>query len=251
VARPQRIVSRDLASELGVGTSGIVAFVGAGGKTTLSFRLATDLAARGGRVVVTTTTKIGADQMPPGAVVADPDPAAVAAGFASSSIVLAVTSRDGHKATGPAPDLVADLLSGSGADHVLVEADGARRLPLKAPDAHEPVIPPGTTLVVVCAGLDAVGRTFAVACHRPHLAATLAGRRLTDPIRPEDMAAILGHPDGGLKGVPSGARVVVALTKAIPGSPDVGDVARALDAAPGIDRVVVVPWIDPGPSTHR
>lgn len=41
-------------------------------------------------------------------------------------------------------------------DFVLVEADGSRRLPVKAPAVYEPVIPPGTDLVVGVIGLDAL-----------------------------------------------------------------------------------------------
>ena len=47
-----------LAEALGVRAGEVVAFIGAGGKTTAMYRLAADLAARGLQVIVTTTTKI-------------------------------------------------------------------------------------------------------------------------------------------------------------------------------------------------
>ena len=52
-----------LSDALGVGPGEVVAFIGAGGKTTAIYRVAADLAARGLKVIVTTTTKI----FPPGA----------------------------------------------------------------------------------------------------------------------------------------------------------------------------------------
>ena len=51
-----------------------------------------------------------------------------------------------------------------------IEADGARRMPLKVPAAHEPVIPGETTHVLSVYGLDAVGRTFKEVCFRFELA---------------------------------------------------------------------------------
>ena len=44
-------------------TLAVVSFVGAGGKSTAMFRLAAELAARGQRVITTTTTRIAADQI--------------------------------------------------------------------------------------------------------------------------------------------------------------------------------------------
>ena len=41
---------------------------------------------------------------------------------------------------------------------VLIEADGARRLPLKVPAEHEPVIPEMTTHVLSVYGLDSIGK---------------------------------------------------------------------------------------------
>ena len=40
----------------------------------------------------------------------------------------------------------------------MIEADGAKRLPLKVPGEWEPVIPDFTDLVVGVIGMDAVGR---------------------------------------------------------------------------------------------
>ncbi len=61
------------------------------------------------------------------------------------------------------------------ADFVLVEADGAKRLPLKAHASHEPVIPEEAQRVIMVIGIDGVGKTIRETCHRSALYAQLAG----------------------------------------------------------------------------
>ena len=61
------------------------------------------------------------------------------------------------------------------ADFVLVEADGAKRLPLKAHASHEPVIPEEAQRVIMVIGIDGVGKTIRETCHRSALYAQFAG----------------------------------------------------------------------------
>ncbi|OGO39985.1 MAG: hypothetical protein A2Z04_04215, partial [Chloroflexi bacterium RBG_16_57_9] len=119
------------------------------------------------------------------------------------------------------PDQVADLLATFASlsagldaiDAVLVEADGARGQPLKAPAAYEPVIPAVTTLAVLVAGMASIGQPVAVATHRPETVSALTGIGLNDLITPELVARLLAHPQGGLKNIPPTARVVVLLNQ--------------------------------------
>ena len=83
--------------------------------------------------------------------------------------------------------------------HVLIEADGAKRFPLKVPADREPVIRKETELVVCVAGMSALGRPLREACFRWELLPeTLrdGGRIITV----EDMVLILGSEWGGRKG---------------------------------------------------
>lgn len=77
------------------------------------------------------------------------------------------------------------------ADYVLVEADGAKRLPLKAHAEHEPVIPNGTQRVVCVVGADGLGAPVSQACHRPQRFAQLAGVSEDDAVTPEAVASVL------------------------------------------------------------
>ena len=54
-------------------------------------------------------------------------------------------------------------------DYVLAEADGSKRLPLKAHAAWEPVIPSGTANVVWVVGASGLGKPVAEVVHRPEL----------------------------------------------------------------------------------
>lgn len=98
---------------------------------------------------------------------------------------------------------------------MLVEADGSRRRPLKAPAAHEPVIPGWASTVVVVASLSALGQPLNDTwVHRPELFAPLAGLALDSPVTPDGLARVLAHPQGGLKGIPQQARRIALLNQA-------------------------------------
>ncbi len=237
-------MTESIAKLLGLGERELVAFTGAGGKSSLMLRLGDELARSGQRVLVTTTTKMGRDQFERfPAVCTSHDLPAVTAAFASNNLVALTTGGDDHKATGPPPGVVDGLFEIVPLDHLLVEADGAHGLSLKAPGPHEPVIPAKTTTVVVLMGVDAVGRRIADVAHRPEQAAALTGLAMDDRLEVDHCVTVLTHQDGGLKGVPPGARVVVALTKTGIAATDraAAEIAHQLGLHRRISRVVVVP----------
>lgn len=55
------------------------------------------------------------------------------------------------------------------ADAVLVEADGSNHMPLKYPNASEPVIPDNADEILVVCGLHGLDKTVRDSCHRPEL----------------------------------------------------------------------------------
>jgi len=220
-----------LPAALGLGCGPeLVAFVGGGGKTSLLFALALALP---GRVVITTTTRIFAAQMrlAPAVVYAD-DLSRLGELLDAHGRCLVVGHVDGEKAQGVSPDLPARLLARPDVDDVLVEADGSRMRPVKAPAAHEPVIPPEATLVVPVAGLDGLEGPIDEVAHRAELVKRITNyelgirneerERVLSPFARESeedqltaaaLARLLTHPEGGLKGAPAGARVVPFLNK--------------------------------------
>jgi len=224
----------------------IVAFVGAGGKTTAMFRLADELLAGGARPVVTTTTRI----LPPdeGAkrrILIDADRSslvvAVARAVADGAIPVAVvaTTPEG-KLAGVPPEWVDDLARAPGATHVLVEADGAARRPFKAPRDGEPVIPAATTLVVAVVGVDALGHPVSAVAHRPERVAALTGLAPEGVLDARSIARVMLDERGVMKGAPGTARRVLIVNKA-DGAERLRDarmLAREL-LAQGATRVIV------------
>ena len=164
---------------------GITALIGAGGKTTLMFALAEELRAAGGVLICTSTHILRPAQY---MTVTEPDAAAIRAALARHGAVCAGTPAENGKLT--APELSFGVLAEL-ADYVLVEADGAHRLPLKAHAQHEPVIPDCAGRVILVAGMDGLGRPIREACHRPAIYAALAGAAEDDPVTPELAARVI------------------------------------------------------------
>lgn len=201
----------------------VVAIVGGGGKTTLMFRLAEEIVAAGNSVVTTTTTRIFSAQTglaPHHLAIENPGslPRELPALLQVHPHVLitVVPENESGKAPGIAPELVVEIkeLVGDSKFNIVVEADGSRMRSLKAPESHEPVIPDCTTLVSPIVGADIFGeRLTDERVHRAHIAADLLGARIGDLVTPDMVSRLLLHPQGGAKGLPSGARLVPLINK--------------------------------------
>ena len=208
-------MSLTLPQQLGLAHRELVSIVGAGGKSSILFALGRDLDAAGARVILTTTTRVGENQ--PGEEICwSAEPAVVGAALGRGRPVFVAASRAPGKIVGPSPAAVDLLFEQAGADYVVVEADGAAGMAIKAPADHEPVIPSASTMVVVIASIAAVGHPISAVAHRPERVADLIGAHPGDLLTLDGVAAVLLHPAGGLKGVPEGARVVMATTGVTP-----------------------------------
>ena len=229
-----------------------IAFVGGGGKTSAMFRLAGELVAQGRRVITTTTTRIFASQIglaPHHLIHPQGQPthqllASLAQQLASHPHILVIGEPDPEvgKAFGVEPETVEAICSLPEVDAILNEADGSRMRPFKAPADHEPVLSANTTLLVPVVGLDTLGHPLTDQhVHRAERVAKLAGVALGTEITPDIVARVLAHPQGGLKGLPSAARVVPLVNKVE--SPEqitsARDLARRLLTYPGIEAVVI------------
>ena len=234
-----------LPERLGLARRELVSIVGAGGKSTILFALGRDLTAAGARVILTTTTRVGADQPSEpicwSADVADVE-AAVEAAVVDGLPVFVAAGRAPGKIVGPSPEAIDRLFAGTAAAYVVVEADGAHRMAIKAPADHEPVIPGASTTVIVVASLAAIGHPISDVAHRPELVAGLIGAQPGDLLTLERAAAVLLHPDGGLKGIPLKARVVMVMTRT-ESAPEglAADLVTVLASHPRVDRAITLP----------
>ena len=196
-------MSGNLASALKI-EPGITAIIGSGGKSTLLRALGLELMRAGGRVLICTTThmfpvagvpwdgssrRLGAAPWKPGASHVPGCTCEACAGLARGSICQAgVLDPETGKLSSPAEPL--DQLA-QRFDYVLDEADGSKRLPLKAHAAWEPVIPAGTVNVVWVVGASGLGKLVAEAVHRPELFCERCGCEPSDIATPERVAQVL------------------------------------------------------------
>ena len=139
------IFKRLIPADLVVDTQ-YIAFVGAGGKTSLIEYLARETAKRNKKTVITTTTKIYARE--PYMLLTQNR----GSNDAADNPIRAGKTIENSKLTAVTFDDIREL--GKTFDIVLIEADGAKGKPLKYPAPHEPVIPPFSGMVFVLAGLD-------------------------------------------------------------------------------------------------
>lgn len=199
----------------------LITIVGAGGKTTTMYTLASELAQRGKRVITTTTTQIFYPQ--PG----ETDTLIVAADTATllkridvawklhkRVAVTGVPIRI-DKLGGLQPEQPYELLIKSGADAVIVEADGARHLMIKAPAEHEPVIPPRTNVALLLMSAGAINQPLsAEIAHRPEQIARVTGISLGDRLSPAVIAKLMTSEQGALKHIPETAAAYLLITHA-------------------------------------
>lgn len=196
-------VSGNLATALRI-APGITTIIGSGGKSTLLRALGLELMRAGGRVLLCTTThmfpvagvpwdgssrRLDAAPWKPGALHAPGCTCEACAGLARGSICQAgVLDPETGKLSSPAESL--DQLA-QRFDYVLAEADGSKRLPLKAHAAWEPVIPAGTANAIWVVGASGLGKPIDEVVHRPELFCERCGCEPTDIATPERVAMVL------------------------------------------------------------
>lgn len=209
-----------LSEALGLRAREMISLTGAGGKTTLMFRLARELILEGKKVITTTTTKI-----------LEPSEHETLHLFVSGDeerikefvdrhldeyghITLAKERIGGGKLKGISPEFVDSLWNLYDMDVLIIEADGAAGRPVKAPREGEPVIPSNTTLVVAVLGLDGVEKQLNDQnVFQVNRVSKLTGILENEKMTEEGMALLMTHPQGLFKGGPNSSRLAAFLNK--------------------------------------
>lgn len=207
---------RDL---IGVGDNkpAVISFVGAGGKTTILFTLSQELAHK--KRLITTTTAIyqpapslwdimvirpnllnGLDNKN-----VKPDTVTVWGGSLSPE----------NKLLGVSTECLTKVVQTELFDTILIEADGSKRRPIKAPAEHEPVIPVESTTVVGVIGLNALNKPINNQwVHRVEAFRHVVQANTGEPIQPEHLVRLIKDPNGLFKGTPSGVERILVLNQA-------------------------------------
>lgn len=211
-----------LRQALMLGESGVISLVGAGGKTSLMFRLAHELSMTGDHVLTTTTTRIlepHPDQSPC-VLVSDSvnDLLEQANGLINEHrhITMARNRLRGQgKLIGHAPQTVELLRDSNLFRWIIVEADGAAGRPLKVPADHEPVVPASTNTLLGLAGLNAVGKPLTDQwVFRSDRFSEVAGVSRGAHISESAIAEVFISANGVFKGAPANATRLVYLNQA-------------------------------------
>ena len=232
-----------------------IAFSGAGGKSTALFTLAKELP---GPVVVTTTTHFSLDQLS----LADnvqyvnrsTETNEIFENLKDGVILLRGELVGQDKVAGIPEDKLEELFHAARERGItiLIEADGSRQLPVKAPATHEPVIPAFVDQVVVVTGLTGLGKPLNENwVHRVDQFAKISGLDLGEPVTQSTLIEVLKDPDGGLKGIPTYAKRIALLNQADdPGLQALGNwIAKRL--ADDYDAVIVASLMPSGEHTEN
>jgi len=199
--------------------SELISLVGAGGKTSTMFRLAQEFKTLGKKVLVTTTTNIAFSETSQAdrRILDGLKDLSSLSRIEPGTIVCLGSSMvgDQEKLKGIERELVDKIYQEHLFDYIVVEADGSKRRPIKAPAHYEPVIPRKTTRLIGVIGLDALGRAITEdTVHRPGLFCSLTGKKMGDTIDRKCLTDLILSEDGLFKDVPERSRKYVLFNKA-------------------------------------
>ena len=195
-------VNGPLTHVIDIKSAGITAIIGSGGKSTLLRALGLELMRAGSNVLLATTTHMYPVAGVPWAGTGErmrtnPWARPIHAPGCTCEACMGPRGRICQAGTldaqtgkmGAPQENLTELATRY--DHVLVEADGSHRLPLKAHAAWEPVIPEGARHVIWVVGASGFGRPVREAVHRPQIFCELAGIGPDDLATPEAVAHVL------------------------------------------------------------
>ncbi len=171
----------------------IISIVGGGGKTTLMYKLGEVFASYGFKTLLATTTKIYKPDDLPLASTKD----GILEIWKSHKIALMGREIPQNKLE-KSPELEECI---GLADAAVIEADGAKGLPCKAPEEHEPVILEASDIVLGVVGIDALDKPVGEVCFRKEKVCALLNVDEGHIITEKDLADILSSESGAMKNV--------------------------------------------------
>jgi molybdenum cofactor cytidylyltransferase len=211
-------LSLTLARALRIGSNDCVAFVGSGGKTSAMFRVARELISP---VYLSVSTHMASSQAAFAdrhIIVNEDSPGIDFMEFELNGLMLFTGPSDqADRVAGLSFNTLEKLAAAAKSRSIplLIEADGSRLRPLKAPAGHEPNIPQFVDRVVVVAGLAGLNKPLNEEwVHRPDLFAQISGAEPGELITAIHISRALNHSQGGMKNIPRGVRRLALLNQA-------------------------------------
>lgn len=177
----------------------VISIVGGGGKTTSIKFLAKELKDLGFKVLVTTSTQVFVpieterDYFFLEEIPTDYIPIKETITILGEKIVNA-------KLIGTSLDKIEEINNRNLFDYILIEADGAKNKPIKAPNLNEPLVVSSTTITVGVIGIDSIGCNINTEMvHRPEILLHLLNVMENHILSSNDIVNLSLHPDGLFK----------------------------------------------------
>lgn len=236
----------------------LVAFVGAGSKTTVAWRLLRLLVTAGERVIYTTTTYIFEPRGTPLLLSPDPEPGDIARMLIQSTMLVLASAREplpesereGYqpslfqptKLLGLLPQVLNDMARRMPGITWLVEADETKRHRLGVPTDEVPIIPTVTDRLVIGADLEALDYPLGQdIVNHPELAGRLLRVSPGTLVTPQLLAGLVSYTSWKVKN--SGidpSTIALLIQQDDRAHPQAPTVANLLLSKQHVDRVVLV-----------
>lgn len=187
----------------------VVSFIGAGGKTTTIKRLAKEYMEKDIPVIVTTTTHLYNEKEP--WFLLEPSKEKALDIIEKYKMLWIGSVNKNGKMSMPEKGFLDEMISLG--YPVLIEADGARRLPCKAPGENEPVYIDQVNCIVNVYGVDSVDKKIEETCFRPEIVSDILKKDPKDSISEEDLAILATDIRAGRKNTGSVSDYKVIINK--------------------------------------
>lgn len=203
--------------DIDINSREMISVIGGGGKTTTIFKLASELKGLSRRVLITTTTAIynPSSDLYDNLIILESGQNIDHNLEKGNITVLGRSISPENKLLGVDSSFIDTIYRQGFFDFILVEADGSKERPIKAPAAHEPVIPDLTSKTIGVIGIDSLGKLIDEAnVHRPEIFSKVTASSIGDIITEEVISKLIVSKDGLFKGAPSTSKKYLLLNKA-------------------------------------
>lgn len=205
----------------------VISLVGGGGKTSCAFWLAKQFQNQGHTVFISTTTKmylpeenqanhfISTQNNPFGKIKEKCNLVSrESITFAYKETIPNNNKNTKNKVIGITSELIDKLKNDSPFTVFIIEADGAKHLPIKAPNRHEPCIPKSTDMIIGVIGAEVIhAQANPEIIHRWETFAALTQCNNGDLIDQNILRKLIEHPEGMFKNAPTQTTRVWLINK--------------------------------------
>lgn len=193
----------------------LISIVGGGGKTTTMFRLANELVKFEKKILIGTTTAILNPHKSTYDRLMTLDTGYSCTNIPKGSITVIAGETTEAKLFGVDKEVIDKIYESKIFDYIIIETDGAKMRPIKAPADHEPVIPSLTTKNIGVIGTDCIGKTIDEEyVHRPEILTKITNSKIGDTIDSEIIYRLVTSEDGIFKSTPQNSKKYLILNKA-------------------------------------